>query len=157
MDRIYVTDVASLITARAASAFVSATAGGAGNNVSVVGLTIDRFSFGSLPMCGEIEIPFETVLAQGDTLSLSALSVEDSADGSSWAVYQTLTAPGVVATGPAGGGTVHGQVSVGVNLSSARRYVRVDHTPSLSAANTDTAKTLAVFVLGGFDELPAPV
>ncbi len=157
MDRIYMTDVASLVTARVASAFVSATAGGAGNNTSAVGLTIDRQSLGSLPLCGEIEIPFEAVLAQGDTLSISALAVEDSADGTSWATYQTMTAPGVVATGPTGGGTVHGQASVGVNLSSARRYVRVDHTPVLSAANTDTAKTLAVLVLGGFDELPAPV
>lgn len=157
MDRMYLTDVASLVTARLASAFASATAGGAGNNTSVVGLTIDRQAFVSLPLCGEIEIAFETVLGQGNTLSITALQVEDSADGVSWATYQTLTAPGVVATGPTGGGTVRGQVSAGINLSSARRYVRVDHTPVLSAANTDTAKTVAVLVLGGFDELPAPV
>ena len=157
MDRMYMTDVASMITARVASAFASATAGGAGNNTPVVGLAIDRLSLGSVPQCGEIEIPFEAVLAVGDTLSITALQVEDSADGVAWATYQTLTAPGVVATGPVGGATVHGQVSADINLSSARRFVRVDHTPSLSAAATDTAKTLAVLVLGGFDELPAPV
>ena len=157
MDRIYLTDVSSLVAARIASAFASATAGGAGNNTSVVGLAIDRQSLGSLPMCGQIEIAFEAVLGQGNTLSLAALAVEDSADGTSWATYQTLTAPGVVAAGPTGGGTVRGQASAGINLSSARRFVRVDHTPLLSAANTDTAKSVAVLVLGGFDELPAPV
>ena len=157
MDRIYMTDVASLLTARLASAFASATAGGTGNNTSVVGLAIDRFALGSLPLCGEIEIAFEAALGQGNTLSLAALAVEDSADGTNWATYQTLAAPGVVATGPNGGATVRGQASTGINLSSARRYVRVNHTPVLSAANTDTVKTVALLVLGGFDELPAPI
>ena len=157
MDRMYMTDVASMITGRIASPFASATAGGAGNNTEVVGLAIDRLSLGSVPLCGEIEIPFEAVLAAGDTLSITALQVETSADGVTWTTYQTLTAPGVVATGPAGGGTVRGQAAADINLSSASRYVRIDHTPSLSAAATDTAKTVAVLVLGGFDELPAPV
>ncbi len=157
MDRMYMTDVASMITARIASAFASATAGGAGNNTEVVGVAIDRAAFGSVPLCGEIEIPFEAVLGAGDTFSITGLQVEDSADGAAWATYEALTAPGVVATGPAGGGTVRGQVTADINLSSARRYIRIDHTPVLSAAATDTAKTLAVLVLGGFDELPAPV
>jgi hypothetical protein len=154
MNRVIMTDIASVVTERIASAFTSLTAGGAGDNTSVVGLTIDRAAFG-VPQTAEIVILSEAVLAAAATLSITALKVEDSADGSSWADYAVQTAPGVVSTGPGGGGTVRTQTAAGVNLSSARRYVRVTHTPDLSAANTDTAKTLAMVVFAGFPSIPA--
>jgi hypothetical protein len=156
MNRVIQTDIASVITEWTASAFTSLTAGGTGDNTSVVGLTLDRASVG-VPLCGEIVIAFEAVLAAAATLSVTALKIEHSADASTWADYLALTAPGVVATGPGGGGTVRGQATAAVNLSSAYRYIRVTHTPDLSAANTDTAKTLALLVLAGFAAIPAPL
>lgn len=156
MNRVIMTDIASVIAPRIASAFTSATAGGTGDNTSVVGATLDRAALG-LPLCAEVGVFFSATLAATKTLSITALKVEDSADGSTWADYAVLTAPGVVATGPTGGGTVSGQATSGVNLSGARKYIRVTHTPDLSATGTDTATTVAIAVLAGFTPIPAPV
>jgi len=151
MDRIYMTDIASVVTERIGSAFNSLTAGGTGDATSVVGVTIDRSTL-SMPQCAEINVYYEAVLSSTNTLSITALKVEHSTDGATWSDYAVQTAPGVVATGA---GTVRGAVAAGVNLSSAYRYIRVTHTPDLSAANTDTAKTLAAAVFAGMPELPA--
>ncbi len=148
-------DVASLLTAKIASVFDSATAGGTGDATAVNGTTIDRFAGGGVPLNAELLLVWKAVLAAAATLSLGAVKVQDSADGSTWADYQTFTDPGVVATGPAGGGTVYGVTKLGVNLGSARRYIRFNFTPDLSAANTDTAIVVAVMNLAGFDRLPA--
>ncbi len=156
MLRIYSTDVGSLITSRVASAPVSATAGGSGDATAVTGLTIDRQALG-LPQSAQIAVLCQATLAATKTLSITALKVEDSADGSTWADYMVLSAPGVVATGATGGSTESGQAAASVDLSSARRYVRVAFTPDLSATATDTATLLAAWVFGGFSSLPAPV
>jgi hypothetical protein len=154
MNRVIMTDIASVVSERIGSAFTSLTAGGGGDATSVVGLTIDRAAFG-MPQSAEAVILSEAVLGAANTLSITALKFEHSADGATWSDYSVATAPGVVATGPAGGGTVRAQTAFGVNLSSAYRYIRVTHTPDLSAANTDTAKTVAMAVFGGFPTIPA--
>ena len=151
-------DIVDLTGAAPASAVATATAGGAGNNVSVVGLTIDRSQFG-VAQTVAFDVLFQAVLGAGNTLSISAVKVEDSADGATWATLQpsgtpTVTPPGVVATGPAGGGTIQGVSRFGVGLRMARRYVRFDFTPVLSAANTDTATSFVHATLAGFDRLP---
>ena len=149
MNRVIMTDIASVVTERIGSAFNSLTAGGAGDATSVTGLTIDRAAL-SMPQTCEINVYFEAVLGASNTLAITALKVEHSIDGSTWMDYAVETAPGVVATGPSGGGTVRGQAAAGVNLSSAERYIRVTHTPDLSAASVDTAHTLAAVVCRPF-------
>jgi hypothetical protein len=106
-DMVLQKDPQNLGLAAVASAHTSATAGGSGNNVAVTGLTIDRQAYG-MPLNGVFDIIWETVLGATNTLTLKGFKVEDSADGSSWATYATLSDPGVVATGPTGGGTVRG-------------------------------------------------
>lgn len=155
MQRIIETDIASVVTVRAGG-FATATAGGAGDNTEVNGSTIDRDFGNDMPLCGALSLLFNATLAQDKTLSVTELKVQDSADGNSWTDYATLDAPGVVATGPAGGGAVKGQATVKVNLSSARRYVRAVFKPDLSAADTDTASMSVAWVLAGFRNLPAP-
>jgi hypothetical protein len=153
MNRVIMTDIASVVAERIASAFTSLTAGGTGDATSVVGLTLDRAAL-NMPQCGEVAILSESVLGAANTLSITALKIEHSTDGSTWSDYLVFTAPGVVATGPGGGGTVRATTVAGVNLSSAYRYIRVTHTPDLSAANTDTSKTLASIVFAGFAAIP---
>ena len=150
-------DIADLLTAKMGSAVTSLTAGGTGDNTAVTGLAVDRFASGAVPLNAELMLAFEATLGSGNTLSLKTVKIEQSSDGQNWdaTAYATFTDPGVVATGPTGGGTVRGVVKLGVNLGSAKEFVRADFTPDLSAANTDTAKVTAIWNLAGFDILPA--
>lgn len=149
-------NIAALITNRIASAQVSATAGGAGNNVAVTGLVIQRSLLGT-PNSAAVSVLFEAVLGATDMLSLINVVVQDSADGIIFVNFATFTNPGVVATGPTGGGTVRGETTLAVDLEGARDYIQVDFTPVLSAASVDTAKLVAVMTLAGQDRLPAPL
>lgn len=133
----------------------TATAGGAGDATSVTGVTVDRFSLGggSLPLVANLGVAYEATLASGATLKFG-YAVQDSADNSTWTDYQTATYA-TVATGPNGGGAVAGVFDIGsVSLSTARRYIRLNYNPDLSAANTDTAVARAIGFAAGFDRLP---
>jgi hypothetical protein len=146
-------DAASLVSAKIASAFAVATAAGSGDNTAATGVTIDRFAAGSIPLNGTLVIAWQATLASAQTLTIKNVAIEHSADGSSWSTLKSFTDPGVVATGA--GTAVKGQVELGVDLSSAKRYIRANHTPDLSASGTDSSVSLAVLVLAGFDRLPA--
>jgi len=156
---VWAKDLISLTKALIASAFTSLTAGGSGDNTAVTGLTLDRQSIG-MPQSCIVSWIFSAVLAQAATLTIKTLVIEDSANGTDWATYvppapvAAPAAPGVVATGPTGGGTVRGVSSIGINLTAARRYVRFGWTPDLSAANTDTASVVAQATFSGMDRLP---
>lgn len=156
---VWAKDLLSITFARIASAITSLTAGGAGDNTAVTGLALDLQTLGR-PQSLVLEWTFQAVLAAAATLQIKTLVIEDSADNSAWATYvppkpdAALAAPGVVATGPGGGGTVRGVSRIGVNLTAARRYVRFTWTPDLSAANTDTAIVVATATFAGTDRVP---
>lgn len=147
-------DVGSLGALRRLSAASAATAAGAGDASTTTGATIDRFGFssGGIPNSLAAGIPFDATLASGQTLSFG-YDVQDSADGANWSDFQTATYA-VAATGPSGGGAVSGTFEFGVNLGSARRYVRLNYATDLSATGTDTAVARAVGFFAGFDRLP---
>ncbi len=133
----------------------TSTAGGTGDATSITGVTIDRAGFGngSMPLSALASVLFEATLASGKTLSIG-YAVQDSADNSSWADYQTATSA-VASTGGSGGTTNKGQFNVQVNLTSARRYVRFNYMPTCSATGTDTTYSDAVGFFAGTDRLPA--
>jgi hypothetical protein len=147
-------DVGSLGAIKRLSAAASATAAGTGDSTTTTGATIDRagFAAGSMPNTLAAAVVFEATLASGKTLSVG-YAVQDSADGTNFADYQTGTYA-VAATGPSGGGAVSGEFGINVNLSSARRYTRVDFALDLSATGTDTAVARAVGFFAGNDRLP---
>ncbi len=168
-------DLANMVIAVNATAHVSATAGGAGNNVAVTGLTIDRNTLqpygaaaavaNAMPVGAVFLVNYEAALGAGNTLSVNAVKIEHSADGSTWSTYVAQTAvvaninadwplAGVVDTGATGGSTQRGVVAFGTNLQGAMRYVRFDFTPDLSAASTDTANIAVCAVLSGYGEVP---
>lgn len=155
-DQITQHNIGAIVDVVYASAAASAVAAGTGDATTTTGTTIDRmgFSNGSMPRSALASFVYDATLASGKTLSI-AYAVQDSADGSTWADYQTA-AGSVVATGPSGGGAVKGVLNIQVDLNSARRYVRVNSNPDLNASGTDTAVTRSVWVMGGFDRLAAP-
>lgn len=145
------------------------TAGNSRDSAVWTGSSIDRegFATGSLPRSADFFVAYAAQLGSGNTLSLY-LDVQDSPNNVSWSDYATEAAT-VVATGPSGGGLVAGVFRMtvqssadnavpgpGVNLGSSRRYNRLNVTPHLSAAGTDTATIAAGAVYGGFDQLAAP-
>lgn len=147
-------DVAQLGSFKRLSAATAATAGGAGNATTTTGATIDRmgFSNGSMPGSLAAGIVYDATLATGKTLSIG-YAVQDSADGANWSDYQTGSA--VVATGATAASVAAGELEIDVNLGSARRFVRFNHAPDLSATQTDTAVTRAAGFFAGFDRLAA--
>lgn len=145
--------IGDLIAVRRATANVAATAGGSGDGSEEAGVIIDRAALGH-PQSAVIAIPFTATLAADKTLGVS-WKLETGADsGLSDAKELSSAATAVVATGPAGGGTLTGTIEANVPLMGAGRYVRLKFTPDLSALTVDTAELSAVFAFGGADRLP---
>lgn len=147
-------DIGSLGALKYLSAAASAIAASTGDSATTTGVTIDRmgFSTGAMPMTLDATVLYDATLETGKTLSIG-YAAQDSADGANWSDYQTATYA-VVATGATAASVVAGQAEFGVNLTSARRYVRFNSAMDLSATGTDTAVTRAAGFFAGFDRLP---
>lgn len=143
-------DINSEIAVRRATANVAATAGGAGDNTAVTGVIIDRAALGWAESV-VVAIPFTTTLAASQTLSVNWTLQHGEDVNLSDAATLATSGPAVVATGV---GTVAGTVEAGVSLRGARRYVRLNFTPDLSAGGTDTAALSSVLVFAGANRLP---
>jgi hypothetical protein len=150
-------NVGALVTVKNGSTSTSITAAGTGDATVKNGITIDRIGIsgnaGSMPMSAVAAVLVDATLASGNTAKV-AITVQEGPDGSNWSDYVT-TASTTVLTGASGGAAQSGAISLNVDLSSCRRYVRLNHVPDLSAAGTDTALTRGVLVLAGQDRLPA--
>lgn len=129
----------------------TATAAGAGDNTEVDGPTIDRRALSDRGHTAMLLVPYTTALASGQSLSAS-LQFQDSADGSNW---DDLEAAQVQSQAGGGGGTFTGVFAYRLPIRRARRYIRVQFTPNLSASGTDTAAWSGVVVIAGQQQLPA--
>lgn len=153
-DIVLQANVASLGSLKSLSGPAAATAAGTGDSSTTTGRTVDRFAFasGGIPGTLAAGVAWDATLATSKTLSVG-YAVQDSADGSTWADYQTATYA-VVATGTTGASVLGGELEVPVDLRSARRYVRVNFALDLSATGTDTAVARSIGFFAGFDRLP---
>ena len=151
MDINLTRNVAGLLTVKSGSSTTTATAGGTGDNTTKNGIAIDRQAIQS-PLSAVAAVMADATLASGANLKVT-FTISHSDDNSSFTTYQT-TAALTTLTATGGASTMSGHASLAVNLSGAKRYVRLDHVPDLSAAGTDTAVTRAVWVFGGEDRLP---
>ena len=147
-------NIAAYLSVRLAAALAMIVAGSGADNAAVNGLVLDRVAL-KLPRNVEISVPFTATLAANATLTLKGLKLQHSDDGAAWSDFTSFADPGVVATGPGGGGVVSGQANVAVGISGAKQYLRFVFTPDLSAASVDTVVIGALAVLAGFDRLPA--
>ena len=146
-------NIGAMVSVKRATTAVALTAAGSGDATAVTGITIDRFTL-NMPMSLVATSVGEATLSSGATLSLLT-DIKHSDDDTT---YTSLTseASTVIVTGASGGSVASGfSHSVSVNLSSAKRYVKICPTPDLSAAGTDTAVLRVVAVLGGENPLPA--
>lgn len=145
------TDVGAYIRGAGCGA-VHATAGGAGDNTEKSGVWIDRQGF----LSAKLIIVYEATLSEGKTLSITAnLQDASTAAGTDAADYGEKFPTTVVATGGEDGGSTEvGVVELDFNLVEARRFVRAQFTPDLSATDTDVAIVAATLVLGGSDVVP---
>jgi len=145
-------DAGAWFKALFAKAETAVTAGGTGDNTEVTCAWIDRKGFQSL----EALIAYTATLAGDATLSIKAnLQHSDDPNGSNAEDYGTAYPVTVQATGDSGGSTETGVVQLGFDLTMAKRYVSLQFTPDLSRANTDTAKVVPTYVLGGGIDAPA--
>lgn len=166
-------NIGALIDLKPLLPVLSWTAGGASDSVTWTGTSIDRGGFlggplsvGEMPLSADVSVYYSAKLASGATLSFN-FDVQDSADNTNFSDYATVAAA-TIATGPSGGGTVAGFQRMqalgtnapsgmpGVDLTGARRYIRLLVLPHLSATVTDTAVITAVGIFAGYDRLSAP-
>lgn len=145
-------NIGDFVKAMRAGPNIAATAGGAGDNTAATGVIIDRAAIG-MPQSAVLAIPFTATLAGGATLSVTYTVQEgDQADLSDADTLKTETL--TAATGGAGGSTETGCIEVPLKTEAGGRYVRVNITPDLSAATTDTAALSSTLVFGGMDRVP---
>jgi hypothetical protein len=145
-------NIGDLIKVARVGANIAATAGGTGDNTAVTGAIIDRYEIGT-PASAVLAISYTATLAEGETLSVTYTVQEG--DQSNLSDAETLaTATVVAATGGTGGSTVTGCLEIDLKTIAGGRYNRVNITPDLSAADTDTAALAAVLVFGGMDRVP---
>lgn len=145
-------DIESEILTKYALDSTDAVAGGTGDEDEVDGITIDKSALPSRALSASFVIGATATLAQTKTLVVTA-NLQDSADGSNW---DDLTSPATILTltGATGGSTETGTGRIGVDLTKARQYVRIQATPDLNATGTDTATIFGLAIFGGFQELP---
>lgn len=133
-----------------------AVAAGTGDATEVDGPWIDRLGF----LSALAVVAGRTTLTEAATLSV-AFNLQDAADDGSGAPdtgtiadFGTAHTAAVAATGGTGGSTEEVCVQERFNLAGAKRWIRVQHTPNLSAGATDTSTLAVVVVMGGANELP---
>lgn len=155
-------DIGAYITPKNALNPVTVTAGTTADANEYEGHIIDRRSdLDDLLLSAKVVLNYDASLGttgasltlasniqHSDTTASSAFSDYDDKDGSTGAsVTETRTT--------AGNASPSGVLAYDVDLSSAKRYVRVQATPTLSATATDTADIGGVIVFGGSDQPPA--
>lgn len=141
-------DLKSEVVSVHALALTDATAGGAGDAVEVNGASLDTSAAAyKRPNSVLFVVDAKATLAATKTLTITA-NLQDSANGSTWA---DITDPAVILTltGAGGGSTETGVGVLGYDLSRARKYVRIQATPDLSATGTDTASIVGIALFGG--------
>jgi hypothetical protein len=153
MSTVEIENIGSKIAVVRAAANTAVTAGGGGDNTAVTGVIIDRAALGWPQSC-VVALLFTTTLAATQSLSASITVQDGDAANLSDAATFASRADAIIASS-VGGGTVTGQVEFDVNLSGAKRYVRANFTPNLSASGTDTAALSEAIVFGGATRLPA--
>lgn len=123
---------------------------------AITGLTIDRQALQRQYYSCRTAV---TGRLAGSTQQVATIAnaFQHSSDGTSWDSYSTDTNQSgtIGSTGATGAQSTDGVAEQVVNLSSARRYIRVMPTPSFSLTTSgDTLAVNGVVVFGGADELP---
>lgn len=155
-------DIGSQITVKRAAANTSVTAGSSTtDNVEVNGVYIDRLS-NEVFLSGKVAISVSSSLGAGNTISVTSNVQHSSVSSSGWADYayaqqgSTTVAYSETfgSTSSTAGQSISDVAEYDVDLGAAKRYIRVQFTPNMSASSAETATLAAMMVLGGGDFRP---
>lgn len=137
----------------------AATAGGSGDATEVNGAWQSREDAKGIALSVKVIVSYTATLAQGATLKF-AMNLQDASDsaGTGAADYPlneaNTIASTTAATGGTGGSTETGTFEMDVDLAGAKKFIRAQVTPDLSAANTDTAAWHMDYVFYGHQRGP---
>ena len=128
-----------------------ATVGTTSDNVEVTGATIDRKGKYS----GSVQIAYKATLANGETLKFATAYDESDDGGTTWVhTAVALQAATVASTGLVGATAVSGVHQIPISLAAKENTIRINVTPDLSRAATDTCTQMTTLVLGNSDHNP---
>lgn len=154
MNVAWMRNIGSFLRALPALSPVTVTAGGGADGVAQNGLTIDRNDIVPVALSALAVVIGHAALGAAETAQV-AISVQDSADGVDWDDYDAGPPDDYAAVTTAENADGTHVFTRKIQLGGARRYVRIQVTATMSAADTDTLALSAALVVGGFDELPA--
>lgn len=150
-------DIGAYIAVLRALANTSLTAAGTGDNTVITGAILDRQAK-DFPLSAVVAVPFTATLAASKNLFLKNVLVEHGDDSglSDVATFATLEdATGhAIATDSGSGSTLTGCKEYSIDLTGAKRYIRIKATPDLDASGTDTAAISGVVVYAPSAQLP---
>ena len=153
-DIVLVKNVGSYLAPKNAFSPISISASSTSKaGIAQNGITIDRFKTGGLYRSVDLVALIQSSGSSKYKNKL-ILQMQDSPTSTAWTAYGSASAsPGVIgSTTATGKQKISTQYSVAVDLSNARRYVRVNPILSWSGTNKSTPVVLAVAaVLGGAD------
>jgi hypothetical protein len=137
------------------SAVISHTSDGTPNAVEQTGRVIDRLAYGRRYYSAKVVIPFQASSTNVNTAAISITTRVQHATSTAAADFAALGSTGVVSTF---GTTATSTSLVGchiqdVNLSQARRYLRVLVTSNVAASSSGFMRFGGALLLGGADEL----
>lgn len=146
-------DIGALLSCGLAHVEPTITSGAGADGVEQNGEIIDRQD----ALSAVFTVVCEAVLQAGETaiIQLTLQEDDDSAGGTMADVAAALQPGGAAATavltltGETGGSTERGAYQFDVDLSSLKRYVRVQMECTLSSTATDTATVAVTYALGG--------
>lgn len=169
------TDIGSYIKTQTALTPAVITANAGNDNTELNGIIVNRLLSGrGLALSAKLVISFVTSLTADKTLTITANAqdgenpgLSDAADYAAIRASYDMAAAApptvvtlssgnfpatVVKTGAASAAA--GQVEIDFDLSKAKQYIRAQVTFDLSHSSTDTVAYSAVWVFGGYKNLP---
>lgn len=126
-------------------------AGGAGDNVQVVGPSIDR----TAQLSASLVVSAIAALATNETLAFAVDIQDDDNSGFTSPNTVVLQAETILLTDPGGGSNQEGVLKLDVLLQDKQQFIRFRITPNLSRGSIDTATFGSTAVLGGDDQYPS--
>lgn len=151
----FIRNIGAAVKTVHASDNAALTAGGTGDNTLVTGQIIDRSTYGT-PLSVVVAIGVKAVLAANKKLTLKSVTIEHGDDsGLSDAANFATPADVDILVDSGSGSTLRGVSEYDLDLTGAKRYIRLKFTPDLNATGTDTGECASTFIFGGIPELPA--
>jgi hypothetical protein len=137
-----------IVQSRNIGAYISAVTSvepQAGANAAINGTGIDRMAHNGNPLSCVLHTVLGA-LAGGPATTSVVSKLQDSADGTTYADYMPDGANVATSTALTAANTEN---SLSVDLTAARRFIRVVTTPTLTGGTTPSASLMAEVILGG--------